>query len=169
MSGRSNHNVGSFVTSLFNMSPQNQMPPQSFDVGGSSNYAAPSRMETYCGGDGEGSDVVRSLPPPTLDDKPMIVELASVAMEELVALANQGPPIWIPGYSLEILNVNEYMKAFPMGIGPKPLGFRTEASRESVVVIMNHINLVEILMDVVSILVIILKIIYISMCIYIYI
>ncbi|KAI4371663.1 hypothetical protein MLD38_009989 [Melastoma candidum] len=37
---------------------------------------------------------------------------------------------------------------FPRGIGPRPLGFKSEASRESAVVIMNHINLVELLRDV---------------------
>ncbi|KAK8529120.1 hypothetical protein V6N12_059911 [Hibiscus sabdariffa] len=47
-----------------------------------------------------------------------------------------------------VLNEEEYIRTFPSGIEPKPTGFISEASRETAVVIMNHINLVEILMDV---------------------
>ncbi|CAH2038868.1 unnamed protein product [Thlaspi arvense] len=46
-----------------------------------------------------------------------------------------------------VLDEEEYARTFPRGIGPKPAGFRSEASRESAVVIMNHVNIVEILMD----------------------
>lgn len=135
------------------------------NVGGNSNYAAPSSKEMYCGVVG-GSDVVRSLLPPTHDDKLKIVELAVAGMEELTKLLKPGPPFWIPSYSSEILNVDEYMKAFPVAIAPKILGFRTEASRESMVVIMNQMNLIEILMEVVSILIILLKTMHIAICIY---
>lgn len=142
--------VGKPVASYSNMSSQNQMPSnsRSLDLAGG-NYVGQSGMvgEMYYG----GSDLLRSLPLPTDSDKPMIVELAVAAMEELSRLALSGDPLWVPaGNSCEILNEDEYVRVFPRGLGPKPLGFRTEASRESVVVIMNHINLVEILMDVVS-------------------
>ena len=81
----------------------------------------------------------------------MIVELAVAAMEELIRMAQAGDPLWVSNdNSTEILNEEEYLRTFPRGIGPKPLGLKSEASRESVVVIMNHINLVEILMDVVG-------------------
>lgn len=99
------------------------------------------------------SDVMRSVSIPCEADKPMIVELAVAAMEELVTMAQTGDPLWVSSDNLgEILNEEEYFRTFPRGIGPKPIGFRSEASRESTVVIMNHINLVEILMDVVLIL-----------------
>lgn len=80
----------------------------------------------------------------------MIVELAVAALEELVRIAQAGEPLWVPGdHYNEVLNENEYLRTFPRGIGPKPLGLRLEASRDSAVVIMNHISLVEMLMDIV--------------------
>lgn len=101
---------------------------------------------------GSSSDLLRSVSVPTEADKPIIVELAVAAMEELVRMAQAGDPLWIPGdnSSSEMINEDEYLRSFPRGIGPKPLGMKSEASRESAVVIMNHTHLVEILMDVVS-------------------
>ncbi|XP_073149721.1 homeobox-leucine zipper protein MERISTEM L1-like [Henckelia pumila] len=95
------------------------------------------------------ADLLRSVSGPSDSEKPMIIELAVAAMEELIRMAQTGEPLWIPGTgnSAEALNEEEYMRTFPRGIGPKPLGLKSEASRESTVVIMNHINLVEILMD----------------------
>ncbi|KAL0283495.1 UNVERIFIED_CONTAM: Homeobox-leucine zipper protein MERISTEM L1 [Sesamum angustifolium] len=101
------------------------------------------------------ADLLRSVSGPTDADKPMIIELAVAAMEELIRMAQSGEPLWIPSTdnSAETLSEEEYVRTFPRGIGPKPLGMKSEASRESAVVIMNHINLVEILMDVVGFLV----------------
>ncbi|KAK3031877.1 hypothetical protein RJ639_035647 [Escallonia herrerae] len=96
-------------------------------------------------------DLLRSISAPTEADKPMIIELAVAAMEELTRMAQMGEPLWLPpidGATVTMLNEEEYMRSFPRGIGPKPAGFKCEVSRETVVVIMNHINLVEILMDV---------------------
>ncbi|XP_051124722.1 homeobox-leucine zipper protein MERISTEM L1-like [Andrographis paniculata] len=96
------------------------------------------------------ADVLRTVSGPTDADKPVIIELAVAAMEELIRIAQAGEPLWIASTdnSGEVMNEEEYARSFPRGIGPKPLGFKSEASRESAVVIMNHINLVEILMDV---------------------
>lgn len=97
------------------------------------------------------SDLLKSINAPTEADKPMIIELAVAAMEELVRIAQMGEPLWtvsLDGTS-SILDEDEYIRTFPRGIGPKPSGFKCEASRENAVVIMNHISLVEILMDVV--------------------
>ncbi|KAG8365414.1 hypothetical protein BUALT_Bualt18G0102400 [Buddleja alternifolia] len=96
------------------------------------------------------ADLLRSVSGPTDADKPVIIELAVAAMEELIRMAQTGEPLWIPSTdnSAEELSEEEYVRTFPRGIGPKPLGLKSEASRESSVVIMNHINLVEILMDV---------------------
>ncbi|KAJ7946258.1 Homeobox-leucine zipper protein like [Quillaja saponaria] len=121
------------------------MPSRSLDLG-VSNFGAQSGLvgEMYGGG-----DLLTSIQGPSEADKPIIVELAVAAMEELTRLAQAGEPLWVPNdNSSEILNEDEYLRTFPRGIGPKPLGLKSEASRESVVVIMNHINLVEILMDV---------------------
>ncbi|XP_023534533.1 homeobox-leucine zipper protein HDG2-like [Cucurbita pepo subsp. pepo] len=104
------------------------------------------------GGDiyGSAGDLIRSISAPTEADKPMIIELAVAAMEELTRMAQLGEPLWMTSLdgSTNVLNEDEYLRTFPRGIGPKPSGFKCEASRESAVVIMNHINLVEILMDV---------------------
>ncbi|CAN4083825.1 unnamed protein product [Withania somnifera] len=83
-------------------------------------------------------------------EKPIVIELAVSAMEELIRMAQTNEPLWISnaGNSTETLCEEEYAQTFARGIGPKPLTLNSEASRESAVVIMNHINLVEILMDV---------------------
>ncbi|CAI9783899.1 unnamed protein product [Fraxinus pennsylvanica] len=96
------------------------------------------------------ADLLRSVSGPTDANKPIIIELAVAAMEELIRMAQSGEPLWIPSTdnSAETLSEEEYVRTFPRGIGPKPLGLKSEASRESAVVIMNHISLVEILMDV---------------------
>ncbi|KAL9264424.1 Homeobox-leucine zipper protein HDG2-like protein [Drosera capensis] len=96
-----------------------------------------------------GRDLLRSITGPTDEDKPMIVELAVGAMEELIRMAQMNEPLWMPGVdgTMSVLNKEEYIRMFPGGIGPMPTDLKTEASRETAVVIMNHINLVEILMD----------------------
>lgn len=98
---------------------------------------------------GGGSDLLRSFSGPSEADKPIIIELAVPAMEELIQMVQLGEPLWVPGPdgATEILSEDEYMRKFPRGIGPKPFGLKTEASRHSADVIMNHMNLVEILMD----------------------
>lgn len=119
---------------------------RSFDLGTGNFGPQPGLVgEIYRAG-----DLLRSISGPSETDKPMIIELAVAAMEELVRMAQVGEPLWIPNAdnSSVILNDDEYVRTFPRGIGPKPLGLRSEASRETVVVILNHVNLVEILMDV---------------------
>lgn len=97
------------------------------------------------------SNLLRPVSGPSEADKPVIIELAVAAMEELIRMSQSGEPLWNPGTdnSSETLNDDEYSQTFPRGIGPKQLGLKSEASRESTVVIMNHISLIEILMDVV--------------------
>ncbi|KAF7840655.1 homeobox-leucine zipper protein MERISTEM L1 [Senna tora] len=162
--------VGKPVTSLSHHHVASSRSLQE-ELGVGSNFGSQSGMvgEMYCG---NNSELLRSLPLPSEADKPMIVELAVAAMEELTRLAQAQPgdPLWIHvsnnnnnnnssssscsssssnnTHNAEILNEEEYFRSFPRGIGPKPLGFRSEASRESAVVIMSHTHLVEILMDV---------------------
>ncbi|KAK8993673.1 hypothetical protein V6N11_007899 [Hibiscus sabdariffa] len=97
-----------------------------------------------------GGELLRSINAHAEADKPMIIELAVAAMEELVRMAQMGEPLWMTSLdgSTSVLNEEEYIRTFPRGIGPKPTGFKCEASKETCVVIMNHISLVEILMDV---------------------
>ncbi|GAB4859453.1 Homeobox-leucine zipper protein roc2 [Ancistrocladus abbreviatus] len=107
--------------------------------------------QTSLGGEMYGSgDILRSITGPSDADKPMIIELAVAAMEELIRMAQMDEPLWMPALdgTTRVLNEEEYIRMFPRGIGPKPDDFKSEASKETAVVIMNHINLVEILMDV---------------------
>ncbi|KAL5573311.1 hypothetical protein UlMin_022908 [Ulmus minor] len=124
----------------------------------SSPVAAPRGLELGVGNfgpqggiPGEMYDLLRApISGPSEADKPLIIELAVAAMEELIRMAQVNEPLWIPsmdGTNI-VLNEEEYNHTFSRGIGPKPSGFNTEASRETAVVIMNHISLVEILMDV---------------------
>ena len=84
-------------------------------------------------------------------DKPVIVELAVSAMEELCRMAHAGEPLWVPGEnSMEMLNEDEYLRTYSTGIGPRILGLSFEASRETSIVAFNPLKLVDILMDVVS-------------------
>ncbi|XAR53773.1 hypothetical protein NMG60_11022454 [Bertholletia excelsa] len=121
-------------------------PTRSLDLGGGSYQPQPGLLGDLYG----TADLLRSVSGMGEADKPLIIELAVAAMEELVRMAQAGEPLWIPTHdnSMETLSEEEYFRTFPRGIGPKPLGLKSEASRESAVVIMNHINLVEIFMDV---------------------
>jgi len=123
------------------------MPPRPLDLGVGNFGGQPG-----IGGEIYGAgDLLRSITAPTEADKPMIIELAVAAMEELVRMAQMDEPLWMSSLdgTNAVLDEDEYVRIFPRGIGPKPTGFKCEASRESAVVIMNHINLVEYLMDVV--------------------
>lgn len=138
--------MGKPISSFSHLSPHIAGPGRSFDHGvGSFGPHSGLVGEMYGGG-----DLLRSISLPTEADKPRIIELAVAAMEELVRIVQAGEPLWVPSeHYAEVLNEDEYLRTFPRGIGPKPLGLKLEASRDSAVVIMNHISLVDILMDVV--------------------
>ncbi|KAE8693813.1 Homeobox-leucine zipper protein ROC6 [Hibiscus syriacus] len=82
-------------------------------------------------------------------ERSMLLELALAAMDELVRMARTGEPLWVRSLEggREILNQDEYLRTFTPCIGMKSNGFVTEASRESGVVIINSLALVETLMD----------------------
>lgn len=90
-----------------------------------------------------GSGIERSL------EKSMYLELALAAMNELVKLAQTDENLWLRSLEggRELLNHEEYMRTFTPCIGVKPTGFVTEASRETGMVIINSLALVETLMD----------------------
>ncbi|XP_023514722.1 homeobox-leucine zipper protein ANTHOCYANINLESS 2-like [Cucurbita pepo subsp. pepo] len=95
---------------------------------------------------------VRPTPGMGLDrsvERSMLLELALAAMDELVKMAQTDEPLWIGSLEggREILNQEEYMRTFTPCIGMKPNGFVTEASRETGMVIINSLALVETLMD----------------------
>jgi homeobox-leucine zipper protein len=87
-----------------------------------------------------------------LDERTMFLELALAAMDELVKLAQADEPLWLRSLEggREVLNHEEYMRSFTPCIGLKPNGFVTEASRETGMVIINSLALVETLMESVS-------------------
>ncbi|KAK8587961.1 hypothetical protein V6N13_086920 [Hibiscus sabdariffa] len=82
-------------------------------------------------------------------ERSMFLELALAAMDELVKMARTDEPLWVRSLDggREILNQDEYLRTFTPCIGMKSNGFVTEASRESGVVIINSLALVETLMD----------------------
>nr|CAB3480213.1 unnamed protein product [Digitaria exilis] len=99
-------------------------------------------------GVGAGSgELLRNVSTGQLDaDKPMIVELAVAAMDELLRMARLDAPLWGTGTAGAQLD-EEYGRMFPGGLGPRQYGLRPEASRDGAVVIMTRDSLVEILMD----------------------
>uniref|UniRef100_A0A804IFR0 START domain-containing protein n=2 Tax=Musa acuminata subsp. malaccensis TaxID=214687 RepID=A0A804IFR0_MUSAM len=120
-------------------------PPLDLGVGG---FGGQQGVGGEMFGPGE---LMRSVSGAAETDKPMVVELAVAAMEELIRMAQLNEPLWIPAAldnATEALNEEEYVRTFPRGIGPRPFGLKSEASRETAVVIMNQMNVVEILMDV---------------------
>ncbi|KAK3194878.1 hypothetical protein Dsin_026188 [Dipteronia sinensis] len=94
-------------------------------------------------GSGTATGLDRSI------ERSMFLELALTAMDELVKLAQTDEPLWMRNFEggREMLNHEEYMRAFTPCIGLKPNGFVTEASRETGMVIINSLALVETLMD----------------------
>ncbi|KGN64545.1 homeobox-leucine zipper protein MERISTEM L1 [Cucumis sativus] len=82
-------------------------------------------------------------------DKPVIVELAVSAMEEVCRMAQEGEPLWVVGEnSMEMLNEDEYLRTYSTRIGPRIVGLTSEASRQTSILAFNHLKLVHILMDV---------------------
>ncbi|KAF2315345.1 hypothetical protein GH714_038887 [Hevea brasiliensis] len=82
-------------------------------------------------------------------ERSMFLELALAAMDELVKMAQTDEPLWFRSLEggREILNHEEYMRIFTPCIGMKPSGFVSEASRETGMVIISSLALVETLMD----------------------
>ncbi|XWS32232.1 hypothetical protein CRYUN_Cryun23aG0142600 [Craigia yunnanensis] len=140
------------------------MPNSSLELGvGSNGFGGLSTVATTLPlGTDFGGGITNALPvvPPNrpttgvtgLDrsvERSMLLELALAAMDELVKMAQTDEPLWIRRLEggREILNQNEYLRTFTPCIGMKPSGFVTEASRETGVVIINSLALVETLMD----------------------
>ncbi|VFQ75675.1 unnamed protein product [Cuscuta campestris] len=79
----------------------------------------------------------------------MYLELALSAMDELVKLAQVDEPLWVRSFEegRMVLNQEEYVKTFSPCIGLRPNGFVSEASRETGMVIMDSLAIVDTLMD----------------------
>ncbi|CAJ2630311.1 unnamed protein product [Trifolium pratense] len=126
------------------LSKRSSMSAPAFKIG-NGNHIFSSVAKELCY---DGNDPFGSLWIPNDCDNPKIIELAEVSMEELTKLTLVDSPLWISTNDSEILNEDEYIRVFPNVLGPKLTRLKSESSRESVLVNMNHINLVEIIMDV---------------------
>ncbi|KAJ7969996.1 Homeobox leucine zipper protein [Quillaja saponaria] len=81
-------------------------------------------------------------------DRSVLVEIALAAMDELIKIARADTPLWFKrSDGEEILNHEEYARTFPPCIGTKPIGFVSEATKSTGIVIINSLALVETLMD----------------------
>ncbi|XP_034709125.1 homeobox-leucine zipper protein ANTHOCYANINLESS 2-like isoform X2 [Vitis riparia] len=139
------------------------MPSSSLELGvGSNGFGGLSTVATTLPlGHDFGGGISSTLPvaPPTSTtgvtglerslERSMFLELALAAMDELVKMAQTDEPLWVRSLEggREILNLEEYMRTFTPCIGMKPSGFVTECTRETGMVIINSLALVETLMD----------------------
>ncbi|KAK4283154.1 hypothetical protein QN277_000138 [Acacia crassicarpa] len=82
-------------------------------------------------------------------ERSMLIDLALSALDELMKMAQADAPLWINTLDgdNEVLNLDEYARIFPPCLGPKPPGYVTEATRETGMVMMNSLVLIETLMD----------------------
>ncbi|KAL6524582.1 Homeobox-leucine zipper protein hdg11 [Orobanche hederae] len=83
-------------------------------------------------------------------DKSVMADIASNAMDELVRLLQSNEPLWVKSAAdgREMLNLESYERMFPRPNSHlKNPNLRTEASRDSGVVIMNGSALVDMFMD----------------------
>ncbi|KAK9911592.1 hypothetical protein M0R45_035488 [Rubus argutus] len=89
----------------------------------------------------------------TKDGQNLVAKLVVAAMEELVMMAYEGAPLWIPATNdnppnqPDILNKVEYLRIFPSDPNHTPKHLWPETSRDSAMVLMDPINIVKILMD----------------------
>ncbi|XP_014508329.1 homeobox-leucine zipper protein HDG11 isoform X2 [Vigna radiata var. radiata] len=90
--------------------------------------------------------------PPYLSDmdKSLMSDIASNAMEELLRLVQTNEPLWLKSNvdGRDVLNSDAYERIFPKpNSRPKTPNLRLEASRDSAVVLMNSLALVDMFMD----------------------
>lgn len=106
---------------------------------------------------GSSSSVIPNLafPPMSISDmdKSLMADIAANAMDELIRLLQSNEPLWMKGGDGrgETLNLESYERVFqsPYSHMKNP-SIRIEASRDSGVVIMNSLALVDMFMDAVS-------------------
>lgn len=103
---------------------------------------------------GSSSNIPLPFPTPISEiEKPIMAELATNAMEELIRLVQTDEPLWIKSGSdgREVLHTETYDRIFPKP-GNQFLGseIQVEASRDSGLVFMSPVALVDMFMDSVS-------------------
>ncbi|KAK4394910.1 Homeobox-leucine zipper protein HDG11 [Sesamum angolense] len=103
---------------------------------------------------GSSSSVIPNLAFPSMSisdmDKSLMADIAANAMDELIRLLQSNEPLWMksPGDGREILNLESYDRIFPRPNSHlKNPSIRNEASRDSGVVIIDGLGLVEMFLD----------------------
>lgn len=99
------------------------------------------------------SNLAFQLPAISDMDKSLMTDVAANAMEELLRLLQTNEPLWIKSSTdgRDVLNLENYQRIFPRAMSHlKNPNVRIEASRDSGVVIMNGLALVDMFMDSVS-------------------
>lgn len=90
------------------------------------------------------------------EEKAMAKELALSSTDELIRMCRTNEPLWIKNKEngREILNFEEHLKMFqwPLNHEQRSADLRTEATRDTAVVIMNSITLIDAFLDAVSLL-----------------
>ncbi|KAK1568954.1 hypothetical protein Q3G72_030873 [Acer saccharum] len=85
------------------------------------------------------------------DDKSLAMELSISFMNQLVKMCQASEPLWIRNNEngKEVLNLDEHARLFqwPLNLKQHSSEFRTEATRDCAVVIMNSITLVDTFLD----------------------
>ncbi|KAJ7513754.1 hypothetical protein O6H91_23G013100 [Diphasiastrum complanatum] len=123
---------------------QSQLPSSSLDlaVGGSFGMH-PGSIQSLM------SDLVPRTTAISDSEKPLVMELALRAMEELIRMCQPDEPSWMPSLEgpNEVLNYEEYIQIYPRPLEARQYGMKTEATRETGLVMMNAVSLVENLMD----------------------
>ncbi|XP_061338747.1 homeobox-leucine zipper protein ANTHOCYANINLESS 2-like [Gastrolobium bilobum] len=85
-------------------------------------------------------------------DPSMLVNLAASAMDELIGMTQIDNSLWIKSSDggKEVLNHEEYARMSSIYNGTKPIGYATEATRETGLVLINSLALVDSLMDAIT-------------------
>ncbi|CAN6283810.1 unnamed protein product [Urochloa humidicola] len=128
---------GDLIQSVLTLPPP---PPQ---IAGSEHLATASYMG--------------AMAPVQEQDRQMVLDLAATAADTLAKMCRAGDPLWVRscnGASSEVMVVDEHARMFSwpvdggkQGSGSATAAARTEGSRDSAVVIMNSITLVDAFLD----------------------
>lgn len=149
----------SSLTSKYLGRPITQLPPvqplsmSSLDLsmGGLSSPAAMGPSLDLDLLSGASSGLAFQLPTPVSDmERPMMAEMATRAMDELIRVAQVGDHLWVKADGgREVLNVDTYdsMFAKPGGSSFRGPDVHVEGSRDSGLVFMSAIALVDMFMD----------------------
>lgn len=85
------------------------------------------------------------------EEKSLAMDLAMSSMNELLKMSHTGEPLWVRAADSgrHVLNLEEYARMFSWSVNLKqnPHQFRTEATRDTAVVIINSITLVDAFLD----------------------